>query len=788
MVELRSLLSWAMMLAAPVLVAASPGVRAEPVTDQLLSNVSVAETGPCAVVRIDFNVKVQYLNHFPLASGDELRIQVNPLDKLSGDRRPVGTLEALRAPSSAQASIHGIELESKGQTSALTIFFKRTVAFKVAQGLDFKSVVIAISSPKTPGSCEPVIGAGDPSAGLRGSITAPGRVKDAKDAKAAKEAAAGPLTGDRLEAVLVEARTEIEKSNFDRAVQLATKIVEAGETPQRQEAQELLATARERRGQIAHARAEYQEYLRLYPKGPGADRVRGRLAAIEGALKVPGGVSGGRTEAAGAGNAGKPVTLGSDKDKSPATGKSAQAGQAGTYLPETPKPPAEWTVSQYGSLSAFYNLNQGGRGFIEKPRNTVGWDREDPYKTYQNSMLGSLDYDARFDNAAFAGRFRVSASQQQNFMKDTIDETRVATLYLDGRSKESGVSGRVGRQTSTSGGVLGRFDGAVAGYQVSDGVKVNAVAGSPVERGKDTPFLNDRYFYGVSSDLTWSSKMVETSGYFIEQRDAGHVDRQGLGVEARFVKDGLAAYGTVEYDVHFGEFNSAAVTGSKVFADQSTASVNLDYRRSPILLVSNALYGQGVYKLSDLLARYTRSEIDQLALDRTAHSITATAAFSKPLNAWLSWNGDVTVNRLGGMPASGGVDVVHSTGTDTYVASQLVGSNVFVLGDTATGGVRYANSALTDRYLLELGVNYPVTADWRLNPMLRLGYLFYKNETRDEYQILPTVRTSYAVMRDLLLEFEVGGKWGVTNSEIGKEYQTELLVLAGVRYDFSSAK
>ena len=46
------------------------------------------------------------------------------------------------------------------------------------------------------------------------------------------------------------------------------------------EAQELLGLAREKNGQTAHAKAEYQRYLALYPDADGAARVRQRLAAL----------------------------------------------------------------------------------------------------------------------------------------------------------------------------------------------------------------------------------------------------------------------------------------------------------------------------------------------------------------------------------------------------------------------------------------------------------------------------------------------------------------------------
>jgi hypothetical protein len=759
--------------------AAAP-LHAEPVADQLLAGVSVFEKNTCAVVRISFNSKIQYLSHFPRTATDELRIQINPIERASGDRKPKGAREGLRAPASERAGIHAIDLETNGATAALSVYFKRNTSVKVAQGVDFKSIIIAVAGPSPNESCQPVLdsGASEPPAqsadALRGTNKTAGKVS--------ASVPASTLSNEQLAQLLVEARAELDKKNADRAVQLATRLIDSGNPKFRQDAQELLGNARESRGQTAHARAEYQDYLRDYPTGPGAQRVRERLAALESqATPAAGGAAGGTAEVGG----NSKVALG-DKNKGP--GIPAATGQNGTYLPDAAKAPAEWTFSQYGSLSAFYNLNQGGRGFIETPRTNIGWDKENPYKTYQNSVLGNLDYDARFEHAAYAGRMRLSASNQHDFIYGTTEETRISALYFDGKIKDSGASARIGRQTSTSGGVLGRFDGAVGGYKFGNGIAVNGVAGSPVERSSDAPFAANDYFYGVSTDLTWASKSFETSGYIIEQRKDGRVDRQSVGLEGRYVKDGGAIYSTAEYDIHFNELNSAVFSASQYFADQSTASVNLDYRRAPILLVSNALQGQGVFKLSDLLQRYSSAEIDRIALDRTAESVTGTVALSRPLNSWLQWNGDVTVNRVGGMPASGGLDTVASMGTDYFISSQLIASSLWREGDMVSGGLRFADSYNTDRYLIELGFSYPINQDWRVNPMLRLGYMQYKTDTREEYQFLPSVRTSYAIFRDTTLELELGGKFIQTNSDMAKEYQTELLLLAGIRHDFSTHK
>jgi hypothetical protein len=773
MAELRRPPAWGhILIVTCALTAEAAGARAEPISDRLLLGVRVAERNACTIVKIEFNGRAQYLSHVPVASGDELRIQLAPLDEVAGNQPANVGPEAIRAPSNPRAAIHAIEIERTGSRATLVINFTRIVTYKVAQGVDFKSLLVAIAQPGSTAPCVP-----------------------AQDAFPANEASsqswktvvatdqAGPLSDVQANTTLTEARLALDKGNPDRAVQLLTKLVEAGPAAVRQDALEMLGDARSRRGQLAHARTEYQDYLRQYPSGAGGTRVRAKLAALEGGIPA---VGGGSDVVLGAQASGQNIKLG---DGTSAPGGRTVVTPAGQGLqPEPQKSASEWTVSQFGSLSTFYNLNQGGRSFVEAPRINPGWERDDPYRTYQSAFLTSADYDARFERGSYAGRIRLSGTEQNNLIASPRSEARISSVMWENRFRDVGLTTRSGRITSSSYGVLGRFDGAIANYQITEVVKVGATAGSPLERSADRPFANDKRFFGVGAEASFFGRTLETSGYFYDQFTGGMVDRQSVGGDARFVQDGLSVLAAVDYDIHFGQLNSAILTGNKMMADQSTLSLNVDYRRAPTLLLTNAMQGQGVFTLAELLLRYTRNEIDHLALDRTAQSYTATASYSKPLTPDLQWNTDLTVNRLGGMPASGGLDAVPAAGTTYYASTSLYAMNFFYDHVTANGAFRYADTPTSSRYMSDVGISYPINPDLRINPILRFGYGIYKTDTRREYQIMPSVRTTYSVRPDTHLEFEVGSKTTWVNGNDSRELQKDLLVLAGVRFDFSSVK
>lgn len=108
---------------------------------------------------------------------------------------------------------------------------------------------------------------------------------DAAVAPTRVNAQAAPLTEEALQAFMNQARAAMRNKDHAGAINALTRVVEQPEHASRADALELLGLARERSRHLAHAKAEYQEYLRLYPKHPHAARVRERLRALVSATR-----------------------------------------------------------------------------------------------------------------------------------------------------------------------------------------------------------------------------------------------------------------------------------------------------------------------------------------------------------------------------------------------------------------------------------------------------------------------------------------------------------------------
>ena len=126
-----------------------------------------------------------------------------------------------------------------------------------------------------------------------------------------------------------------------------------------------------------------------------------------------------------------------------------------------------------------------------------------------------------------------TAGYLRDFTDDEDHDTRVSSLYFDIADSGRKYFLRAGRQSRSSGGVLGRFDGGLFSYQLNKKLKANIVAGSPVNRTKDG-LETSRVFYGASFDIGTLAKAWDFTAFAIEQTNSSLIDRRAVGGEARY--------------------------------------------------------------------------------------------------------------------------------------------------------------------------------------------------------------------------------------------------------------
>lgn len=520
---------------------------------------------------------------------------------------------------------------------------------------------------------------------------------------------------DQVDALMAEAARELAVNAFPRAVQLYTKVLQAPNHDRHAEAQEYLAVAREKSGQTAHAKAEYERYLANYPDGEAASRVRQRLAALV------------------------------------ATDRLAKAQtETGSARPKhKPASDRSWRIQSYASQYYRRDVNQ---------------PNEDNDIVSQSALYSDLSIDARRRGERFDFATRITGGYRNDFLDENEgsgNQLRVAYAYADLADSVTGLRARVGRQSRNRAGVLGRFDGFNLGYRATERIFLNGVVGKPVNSAADG-IDSSRLFYGSSVTVDEVLENLELSVFFIQQQIDGIDDRQAIGTDFRYLGENQSLWGLIDFDTLYNELGSAYIQGSWRFASRLTLHGSVDRRHSPFLSTGNALIGQPVASISDLLEIFPEEEVRKLSLDRSPLSTTYTVGISHSLSPRFQVNADANQTMIEASPESGGVATIPQS-TYRYVGTTLVAGSLVKEGDVSVLGFRYADSDTSEVVSLTLDTRYPVGRKWRINPRLRVDRR--KNTNREGYQLFytPGLRLQYRFGQKFRIDVEAGKR--ITRSE-----------------------
>ena len=531
---------------------------------------------------------------------------------------------------------------------------------------------------------------------------------------------------DEVDALMTEARKAMLSGELSRSVQLYTKVLRSPNHERHAEAQEMLGLAREKNGQMAHAKAEYQRYLSMYPEGDAFARVQQRLAVL---------LAAGRQ---------------TEQTQQAASGVNNQR-------PLRPAP-SEWRINTFWSQYYRRDANQFN---------------EEEEIVSQSAIYSDINIDARRRGSRFDFSSRLSAGYRSELLSEergSGNDLRVSYAYADLADAETGWRGRVGRQSRNTGGVLGRFDGLNVDYRLTERVLLNAVVGQPVNSASDG-LDSERSFYGISANYGPIIENLELGAFAIQQEIGGIVDRQAVGTEFRYFGENQSLWGLIDYDTSYNEVSSAYLQGSWRFASRLTLTAAVDQRHSPYLSAGSAMVGQPVDSFKELQILWTEDEIRQLSLDRTPLATSVTGGISYSLSPRLQINADINQTRVEATPESGGVAAMPESTYD-YMSATLVASSLFKEGDVTIFSLRYSESESAQVTSLSLDSRFPIGASWRINPRLRVDNRKVMSDSSDEWLYTPGVRIQYRRSRKLRIELEAGKQFAqreLVDSDIDRE-------------------
>ena len=338
---------------------------------------------------------------------------------------------------------------------------------------------------------------------------------------------------------------------------------------------------------------------------------------------------------------------------------------------------------------------------------------------------------------------RVNAGYTRNLVTTFGgSQDRTTAAYVELTDRNFGLTGRVGRQSLASLGVIGLFDGLYVGYQLNSKFSISAAAGLPAYTSYSS-FSTKQQFGTVTAEYGPYHQAWVFDAYLFDETAAGATERRSIGLQTRYSGPGRTAVILADYDIAFQQLNSVTLIGNLRVGPSWILGFDADYRRSPLLQLSNALIGQSAPDLPTLENQFTPSQIKQLALDRTATSDTFVISASRPLGERWQIMMDLAALQLGATPSSGGVAATASTGLDKNLSVQMSGSSLLQASDLHIFGVRFDDSPSSRSTTLSWDARFALPGAWRLgprfsveqlnNPMLGGKQLLYLPQLRGDW-------------------------------------------------------
>jgi hypothetical protein len=750
---------------------------------QILDRIEVSRTNGKAEIRIDFAVQVQYLNHTPPGKGRELNIFIRPINapppgseateesmaSPQTDLVPtfsvlyphLGNAVAIRF---AQETEWTVRPNPDGRSIVITLPVlkgARDIVSEVrAMPAPPKSatpapeprpepvpapapVAVAPAPPAPVAAVTPLPAAPAPSVAPLQPAPAPAPeaaaatpTPSAAPAAPAPEAPAAPvepadagptapvLTAAQVESLakgfLDDARKAVADNDLPRAINRLNRTLGLPTNEQTEAAQALIGEVREKNGEIAKAKAEYELYLKLYPKGAEAKRIQDRLAALPKAAPR-------------AQSRARPLVRG----------------------------PAEWTV--YGSLSQYYYT---GKSHIEvttpPPPGLLDFTTYSLSQTDQKSLITNLDVNARKRDGITDTRIVFRDMYNLNQLHSDRTYNRLYSAYVEQTDKELGYFVRAGRQSPTGSGVMERFDGINAGYNFADRWRLNGVAGYAVE------FMSpwQKTFYGTSLEMQPQPDSIGLTGYVIRQNLDGLLNRQAVGLESRYFDMHTTAFTMLDYDTLYKGVNIFMLQGNYRTDDGMNIFTYIDHRKAPAYSLTSTYSLWNGMTLKDAV---TAVGIEQMRADArllTATSNLLSVGFTIPVSQKWQLGADYRAASISGTqevaayptydnPVPDKIVAQPSSGTSHVVGLQAIGTTLFGGNSVAVINTNYIKNPTYNGQALGGNFVYQPNDAWRFDINLRY-YQQKDNQEEKQVRLSPSLRFGYRWEQMVSIEAEFG--------------------------------
>jgi len=516
---------------------------------------------------------------------------------------------------------------------------------------------------------------------------------------------------EKLEKIISQARSAITVNNNNKAIKTLTYLLSQPPHRYSQEGLEMLAIARERNGQLAHAKKLYQQYLLSYKKGEGATRVKQRLAHMINQQLKP-----------------KP------KLKSTRTERKNRR-----------------TKKYFGSWSQYLSYDHFSSSGDAAPQD-------------QSFLVSHFNFNTRSTKGDYEIRGFVDAGHVYRF--DTGDSDGIELSYLYGKvlNDKSKTQFSFGRQRSQSGGVFSRFDGVSYVKQLSTKYKLGGLLGFPVDLSDKNSVQTKTPFIGTNIEILGLVKGLEIKPYFVIHQNQGLRDRTAIGNESQFSNNKGYAVNIIDYDIYFSQLNMFLLRGQYQAKKNTSIFMNLDYRKSPLLRTGNSLLSETRADNIKDLKKVSDISLRTLALNKTGWSSYVTLGMRYTLNPKMELSADFSrldqTIKTSPEPTS---PVITNKDWQNILSLQLILRNRWLTNDSILLSTYLAHNKHNNSFSWQAAHRFRYLKKWNISSRFRVDKRSRaKNLSYTNYR--PSLKVNYSINKAIWTQLELGSEWRIYGS------------------------
>jgi len=690
---------------------------------QVIDEIEVNQVGDEAEIQLHFITQLRYVRNQVLNNGD-IRIYVTLLNIDPKDSR----LKWEKYNSPPSDIVFPFTVTYPELDTSLTLSFGKKVKYRVSAGHDGRSISIFTPSLKPLPKTKDVIP----------ELAVPtGRVLTAQEVE---------LEAQKL---FTAASDAVQTNQVDASIEILNRLLNLPPNGLSQAAQKLMGEAREKNGEYTKARAEYELYLKLYPRAEDASQVKLLLA------KLP---------------------------KEDAVKKAKEASAAPVQKPTEEKLRVTGGISQNYYRGAIHIDTFATDGVNPPTVSTVD-------STDQSMLLTSLDLTAWKRTENIDSRLVLREFNKINFLPGQPEDYRWNAVYVEQIARNRKFMYRLGRQSGSSGGTPGRYDGISGGYSLNETWRINAAAGLPVDYYSGGDPGDRKTFTSISVDLNRLPEEWSGSAYLLMQKMGGIKDRNALGLETHYFVPQRNYMVQMEYDTLYKKVNLATFQGNWTRTSGDNYYLTLDHRRSPPLALNlqnqtspsvEKLLGSGAISIQTL-------RDNAVALGQISNM--ASVGMSHPVNSKLRLVTDFRISNTGGM------GTYYSTVTSSYepgspgsgnqyaLSGQAIGNNLFFENDVGIANATLTKTPTSTGQSLLFTQVQTFREKWRLDVSL---FFYNQNSTFDTHQtqVRPSLTVNYRMDDSWNFTAEGGIEQYHTSSANANDKTRRKYFYAGYRWDF----